>query len=183
MSVLDDVFGKEPEHRTVEFILDHDLREKLATANYDLEMARLKAGRKDVTSEDRAAIAEAQERVDDLVPLARGRLIRFHFQALDPTEYDALKGAHRPTEAQRTEARKAEKQAPEWNTGTFPAALIAKACVLVESPSGTAEGLSVEDAERLWKSRSYNDAERAELSNTALNATMTRMRVDLPKDG
>lgn len=187
MGVIDDILAKEPEQRTVEFCTDRALREQLSEAQGDLERARRRADQARSSDKDRAHDLQAEvdvieERIDGLLADVRERgLIRFTFAALDDTEFDALKGQHRPTEQQRTTARKAKQPEPEWNTETFPAALVAAACVKVESPSGSVDGLSTEDAERIWKSRAYNEAERAELFNTALGATLTRTRIDLPK--
>lgn len=188
MSILDDLLGKEPEQRTVEFCMDRELTRRLSEAQLDLEKAKraeggVRSNDRDKTSAARAAVEDLEVRVSDLVAEVQGRLIRFTFAALDPQEFDRLKGEHRPTEKQRTDARKNDTQIPDFNLDTFPPVFVAAACVKVQTPSGSQDGLSVDAAEAMWVSRSYNDAERAELFNTALNATVTRTRIDLPKGG
>ena len=185
MGVIEDIHAKEPEQRFVEFCMDREIREALSAAQVDLERARRRAdqlrGDKDQGDDLRREIDHLDEQVRELGEQAKGRMIRFTFAALEPERFDDLKGEHRPTEPQKTKARKEKGPEPEWNTDTFPPALVAAACVKVESPSGEIDGLSVEDAEAMWKSRSYNDAERAELFNTALGAQLTRTRIELPK--
>lgn len=187
MGVIDDILAKDPEVRTVEFCTDRSLREKLATAQFDLDQAKRRRDRLHRTDKDRAGevdreITDLEDTVEQLSDEVRDHgLIRFTFQALPPGEYDALKAQHRPTEPQKSKARKANEPAPDFNTDTFPPVLIAAACTLIESPSGTVEGLSVEDAERIWNASTYNDAERNELFNAAFGAQLTRTRADLPK--
>lgn len=186
MGVIDDILAKEPEQRTVEFCTDRALREKLATAQHELNVARSKApkerGDQDQADMSARQIEDLEERIETLTAEIEERgLIRFTFAALEPSEYDELKGKHRPTEQQLTRARKEKRAQPEFNTDTFPPVLVAAACVKVESPSGSVDGLSIEDAERIWKSRAYNEAERAEMFNTAYFAQVTRTQVDLPK--
>lgn len=187
MGVIDDILAKDPEIRTVEFCTDRTLREKLATAQFDLQQAKQRRDRFRGSDKERAdeavrEIDDLEDRVAQLSDEVKDHgLIRFTFQALPPDEYDALKAQHRPTEPQKTKARKANEAPPDFNTDTFPPVLIAAACILIESPSGKAEGLSVEDAERIWTASTYNDAERNELFNAAFGAQFTRTRADLPK--
>jgi hypothetical protein len=186
MGVIDDILAKEPEQRTVEFCTDRALREQLATAQYELETAKHRADRvrgdKERADELAREIDDLEEQIEGLTAEVRETgLIRFTFAALEPEEFDDLKGQHRPTERQLTKARKEKQPQPDWNEDTFSPVLVAAACIKIESPSGSVDGLSVEDAERIWHSRAYNSAERAELFNTALAAQLTRTRVDLPK--
>lgn len=188
MGVIDDILAKEPEQRTVEFCTDRHIREALSEAQADLGRARIRAdqlrpGDGDRATSVHAEISDLEATVESLTEQARANLIRFTFAALDPEVFDEIKGKHRPTETQLTAARKEKTSAPQWNVDTFPPVLVAAACVKLEGPSGTADGLSIEGAQAIWKSRSYNEAERAELFNTALGATLTRTRVDLPKGG
>jgi hypothetical protein len=187
-SVLDDIHGKEPEQRQVSFCLDRELREQLATAQFELSQAQrrrdlVSPGNRGRVEDAQRDVDELQDRVDELAEQAKGRIITFVFAALEPNDFDDLKGEHRPTSVQLSEARKAKEPQPEWNPDTFPPALVAAACVNVTSPSGSQDGLSVEDAQKMWRSRSYNEAERGELFGTALSAQLTRIKVDLPKGG
>ena len=188
MSAIDDLFSKEPEQRYVEFCLDRDLRDALSEAQQNLTVARAEATSIRPTDKERfedanRRIADLEEIVADLVEQARPKLIRIDFGALDPQEFDDLKGEHRPTSQQLSKARQEKAPQPEWNNDTFEPALVAAACIKVTGPSGTADGMSLETAEQMWTSRSYNEAERSWIFNTALSATMMRTRIDIPKGG
>lgn len=190
MGVLDDLLGKDPEQRSVDFIADRTIRERLSEAQSDLDdakraLSRVRQGDTDGKAAAERVVDDCRQVVDDLLEQARPHRIRFTFDALDAQAYDGIKGQkeHRPTEHQRTVARKANLPEPEWNTDTFPPAVISAACVGVTTPNGNQPGLSVEEARQLWASRAWNQAERGELFNAALGATVTRTRVDLPKDG
>ncbi len=184
MGVMDDLRAKQPETRTVEFCMDHELAERLSEARVERDRARREAGRKHV--DDRAA-QEAEAKAEDaeraylgLAAEVEGKVIRFVLAAVDPMTFDRLKAEHRPTEKQRTDARKQNLDPPEWNIDTFPPALVAAACIEVSGPSGKQEGLSVEEAEAIWSAPNWNSAERAELGNAAMAAYLTRTRLDLP---
>lgn len=187
MGVIDDILGKDPEVRTVEFCTDRTLREKLATAQYELHQA--KRARDQARGRDKERADELARQIDDLEDtveqlldeVKEHGLIRFSFEAIDPEELDKAKGLHRPTEPQKKAAQKKGDPAPEFNTDTFPPVLLAAACTLVETPSGRQEGLSEEDAQAIWHSKAYNSAERNELFNAAYGAQLTRTRIDLPK--
>lgn len=183
MSVLDDLLSKRPEERTVKICLDFELAQQLEAAMAERERTRRLA---DLQPDD----AEAAERADLAAQEARRisanvdeQLVEFTFSSIDPGEFDDLKASHRPTEKQRTDARKNGQPPPEWNIDTFPPALIAACCTRVKGPSGTQEGLAFDEAKQLWAAPNWNVAERAELFNASLAAHMTRTRlVEGPKD-
>lgn len=182
---MDDVFAKDPEVREATFCMDRKLAQRLYDAELERDRTKREARRshsdEQARAEAEAAAEDAQAAYDALVEQVQGRLITFRFRPVEPNDWDALKAKHRPTEAQRTEARKkGDKQVPEWNVDTFPPAFVALACYEVESPSGTNPGISAEDAERIWSSDVWNNAERAELFNTAYSAYVTRTVVELP---
>ncbi len=188
MGIIDDILAKEPEQRHVEFIKDRALREDLSTAQLDVEEAKLRLTRvpssdKDAARDLRREIGDLDQLIEELWERAGKNLIRFTFAALAPEVFDELKGTNRPTQHQLTEARKEQRPSPDWNNDTFEPVLVASACVKVETPSGTSDGLSVEDAETMWKSAAYNRSERNDLFNTALSAQLTRTRIDRPKGG
>lgn len=182
MGVIDDILAKEPEHRTVEFCTDQQLREALAEAQFELEKARQRADQSR-SPDARREVNDLETKVEELLKEAKTKLIRLTFGALDPEHFDELKGQHRPTEKQLTAARKEKAAPPEWNSDTFAPVLVAAACIKVESPSGTADGLSLDDTKAMWASKAYNTAERNEMFNAALAATLTRTRIDVPKGG
>ncbi len=184
MGILDDLQAKEPETRTVEFCMDHGLAERLAEARYERDRTRREAGRKHVderaAQEAEAAAEKAEEVYLELVEEVRGKTIRFVLAAVDPVTFDRLKAEHRPTDKQRTDARKNNTDVPEWNVDTFPPALVTASCIKVSGPSGEYDGLSLEEAQAIWTSPNWNSAERAELGNAAMAAYLTRTRLDLP---
>jgi hypothetical protein len=182
LSIADDLFeGKPPEIRTVQFPTDRDLAERYNAALARHETASVMARTYPDGDRERTELAEAEEERDRLAAEMRGKLITFTFRSVDPETFDRLKAEHRPTESQKTAARKTGRDIPEWDPDTFGPALVAAACVKVEGPSGVQDGLSTEDAQRLWASERWNAAERGELQNAALGAYLTRIRVDLPK--
>jgi len=188
MAVIDDLLAKEPEQREVVFCLDRQLREALSTAQVRLQQAQrrldvLAPSNRDRIRDARAEIDQLEATVAELLPKVKAKLVRFTFAAIDPDKYDDLKAKHPPTDDQLSAARKAKRLEPEFNEDTFAPVLVAAMCVRVETPSGTADHLSLEDAQRLWESPAYNDAERSELFNSALGAQISRTVIDLPKDG
>ncbi len=179
-----DLLAKEPETREVEFCMDRTLAQRLGEARYERDRTKREATRKhpdDQAAAEAAAQAEEAEKLyEELAEQVRAKLVKFVFVAVEPVVYDKLKADNRPTERQRTEARKENREPPEWNPDTFFPALLAEACLEVCSPSGTKEGLDLEEAKQLWTAKNWNSAERAELGNAAVAAYLTRTRLDLP---
>lgn len=175
MSVIDDVLGKEPEYRTAEFCIRHDLREEWVRAKQAVSTAEVAAARATSASgaEPRRALADARAALEDLRERVGPAMIRFTFRSVERVEFDAVKGANRPTEAQRTDARKNQQPAPEWGE-SFQPALVAAACTTLRGPSGEQDHLTVEEANAIWSSPNWNEAERAELFHTALAAYVSR---------
>lgn len=179
MSVIDDLLNlKEPEYRTAEFCTRHDLRERWAEAKQKVNAARLQAQGRNKDAGAAAELEAAEQDLDDLRAEIGQHLITFQFRSVERTEFDAIKAKCRPTESQRTEARKLGQQPPEWNIDTFSPALVAAACTKLTGPSGEQEGLSLEEAEALWASDRWNHAERTELFHTALSAYIARTDLD-----
>lgn len=179
MSVLDDLFeAKEPEQRTAEFCTLHELRELWAEAKQAADRAKLQANARSKDADAAATAEAAEERLTELRERIGRHLIRFTFRSIEREEWDRLKAENRPTERQRTDQRKAGLQPPEWNVDTFAPAIVAAACVKLEGPSGEAEGISREDADRIWSSPRWNESERSELFHTALAAYLSRTQLD-----
>ncbi len=176
MSVMDDVRRKEPEFRHVEFCLVHRLRERWSDARRKLRTAEQVVARSPTVAA-REELAEVERTLEELREEVGGQLLRFTFRSVERTEFDRIKGQHRPSETDRTAARKENRAVPEW-ADTFQAALVAAACTEVRGPSGTQAGLSVEEAGEVWTSSNWNEAERAELFHTALAAYVSRTEVD-----
>lgn len=181
--VLDELLSKQAERRTVVFCLVPEAARDLADARQEQERAQRDADREGESTSAAERLAAADARYDAALAEVTAQVVRFSFEAIDGPQWDALRAAHRPTEHQRTIARKAGHPPPEWNVDTFPPALVAAACVEVVTPSGTAAGLSESDATAVWTSDRWNQAERLDLFNAAVAAYMTRSAVELPKDG
>lgn len=179
MSVMNDALeGKEPEQRVAEFCLKVELREQWAKARDKERKARIQA---EARPKDQAAAADleaAEQEVKELRATVQGALLRFVFHPVDRERFDELKAENRPTDKERTEARKNGNQPPEWNLAGFAPALVAASCVELTGPSGKQEGLSVEDAQAIFSSPRWNEAERAELFHTALGAYLSRTQLD-----
>jgi len=182
MSAIDDLLQKRPEERTVVLPLDFELAHAAAQAEDRLNQAKAMSDRPGATVEAISVTEDRQAEYDKAVEALRGQTATFTFRSIAPQTWDELKREHRPSESQRTEARKQGQAPPEWNEETFSPALIAAACIKVITPSGEQPGLSIDEATKLWTSDSWNKSERAELFNAALSAFVARTRmIDLPK--
>jgi hypothetical protein len=181
MSVIDDLLAKEPEQRTVRFCLDAELRRALADAQARVRAAAETVNRTAPSAKGsaRESLEAAEEKAAELLAEARENTVTFVFGAVPPEQFKALRDAHPPTDEEKRRAKAEDAAEPEWSASMQPE-FVAAACVQVKGPSGTADGISVEDARRIWSSPSYNVAERGELFNAALAATLTRTnaRVD-----
>lgn len=184
MSAVSDLLTrKKPTERSITISLDPDKAETLSTARRVRDTAQLSADEHPENAQLADRAMEAAQKYEEAVAAMRGSVVRMTFRAIDRQELDRLKGEHRPTERQKTDARKRKEPEPEWNNDTFPPVLIAAACVRIEGPSGGEDGISVEDAEKFWASPDYNMNERAAVFHTAVAAQMALHAVgDLPKD-
>lgn len=179
MSVMMDVLeGKEPEQRTAEFCTKSELRDQWSELKARAHRASIQANARPKDQAAQAEHAEAEQLLTEMRERIAGALLRFVMHPVDRETFDRLKAENRPTEAQRTEARKNGEDPPEWNVNTFAPALVAASCVKLTGPSGEQEGLSIEDAMAIWNSPRWNQAERAELFNTALAAYLSRTPMD-----
>jgi hypothetical protein len=182
MSVHDDLFAKEPERRTAEFCMDAGLRERWQLAKDKVQLAEMRlaitvqaTGQTDAALEGEVQAARAQR--DEVRDQVRGRLLRFTFQAMAPDQWDNLKARHPITGEQRQTAKDLRERPPAFNQDTIGPELVAASCVLVESPSGSEDHLTVEEAQAIWSSPQWNERERDELYDNALAANL--MRADI----
>lgn len=170
MSVLDNLLAKDPESQTVAFCRDREARDALANAQTELavaERALARARKDDDVKSAREEVDSLKAKVAELDAAAARNLVRFTLAAVTKEDFEDLKDEHPPTREQKSAAG---DDKPEWNTDTFPPALIAASCVRVETPDGTADGLTLEEAQAIWRSRSYNEGERGQLFNAAIVA-------------
>jgi hypothetical protein len=183
MSVLDALLSKKPEERTVAFCLDPDLAERHRHAKALAERLRSQSENASTNAELAARAEDAALVLEELEAKLEGSLVRFTFRAIDGDTFDRLKAKHRPTETERTEARKIGQPPPEWGRA-FQPALVAACCVNVDTPEGSQPGLSEEEVAAIWSSASWNQADRAELFHSCLATYMTRTKavLDTGKD-
>jgi hypothetical protein len=77
--------------------------------------------------------AAARAEVEGLEAQEEDKVLTFKFRALGPVEYEELLSNHRPVPEQVERAKAAGAMfPPQWNTDTFPRALIAKTLVSPE---------------------------------------------------
>lgn len=97
--------------------LDRAWVEQLNSARERLAQAR---ARNQVDAE-----ATAQADVDRLEAGKEDKVLTFQFRALGPAEYEELLGKHRPTPEQIERAKaNGSMFPPQWNTETFPQAIV-----------------------------------------------------------
>lgn len=184
MTVIDQLLGKKPQQRTISVCLDPAVGTTFAAARAAHQRAQHLSDEKPDDPGLAGAASDARAAYDEALDAVRDKLVHLTFQAIDPQALDELKSQHRPTSTQQTDARKRKDPDPEWNVDTFPPALIAASCILVEGPSEKQDGISVEDAVKLWSSPSYNESERAAIFNKALEAQLIVVQLgELPKVG
>ncbi len=181
MGVIDDLLAKKPETRKVEVPLDPELAERYMDAKTRYDQAKRSSDAAPKDGDKAAEVERLREECDALRDELSPRMARFVLRSVSPTEFEALKSANRPTEKQRTDYRKSGVEAPEWNPDTFQPALVAAACIEVATPNDTQEGLSGEDALKIWQSESWNVGVRNELFGAALSAYFGFTKVDLGK--
>ena len=197
MSVIDDLLAKQPETRTVHVPLEPELAKEwdmakqavldaeraFAAARQEVARAGTTAGmvllQDDMNARQRD-VEEAKERLAEAEERLRANTVRFVLSSVTPETFKELKQRCPPTPEQRKQARSANEKV-EWDPDTFQPALVATACKRVESPRGTQDGLSEEEATRMWASPEWNVGLRNELFSAALQAYYFFTRIDLPK--
>lgn len=181
MSIIDDLLAKKPEIRTVPVPLDPEIADRYAEAKARVDQAKRSSASVPKDDERSQELDDARVACDALRAELECTLSHFVLRSVSPVEFEALKGANRVTEKQRTEYRKAGIDPPEWNPDTFQPAMVATACIEVRTPNGKQDGISEEDALRIWKSEAWNVGVRNELFSSALLAYFSYTKVDLGK--
>lgn len=122
--------------------LDRAWVEELNAARERLAQARARA---QVDAE-----AAAQLDVDRLEACKEDKVLTFQFRALGPAEYEELLGKHRPTPEQLERAKATSQMfPPQWNTESFPLAIIGTSLV--------APKLSEAELKRLYDGDAFAD--------------------------
>ncbi len=180
MKIADVLARKKPARRPVTLMLDPDAEQAYVDARTAQAEAQHRADSLPGNASVAADLVAANDRLEAAKTGAQAASVTFVFQSLGREAYETLREFHPPTKAQRDEFKKAAlaqglppHQAGELghNPDTFPAALIAAACI---DPVMTGE-----EAEALWNSPEFSTAELTDLFTTALIVNQTSRRVDL----
>jgi len=124
---------------------------------------------------DKAPMIEAE--IEQLVKDSRESEIVFTFRSAGRFRYDELVNEHPPTE-------KARKEGAEFNSDTFPPALVAESCSIITEADGTEiDGISLEDATEIFASPDWNGAELRRIFFGALEVNTETGDIPLSKDG
>lgn len=166
--------------RTVQVILDPDLRQAVIDAEVATAEAQRRADLHPANQPAAADLAEATRRLDAARRAAREETVVFRFEALGREAFEALRDSHPPSSEQRSEFRRsalamglAPHQIGELahNPDTFPPALLAACCA---DPAMTET-----QARDLWDSDEFSQAELAEMFDAALTVNQSNRRVEL----
>lgn len=128
--------------------LDDDLASEVEELQRQVEkdrlyMARVR-GNGGEDAEREARLAEREQRLEEARDELGDATIWMRFQAVGRKRYEDLLAEHPPTDEQKAEAKDNDLNPPEFNVDTFPAALVAVACV---EPDDLAEGAYLDEDE------------------------------------
>lgn len=164
---------KKPVVRSTWIALDPEIAEQKEDLEQQVALLRARAKVKPDDADLQAQLAEEEMALDKKVKDLRKECVKFVFRSLGRRAYDDLVTEHQATDEQTAKA-KAEAGPDavlEFNPDTFPAALVA-ACL--QEPELTASEVS-----EIFESDDWNGSELMSLFNTALEACITRTRVNL----
>lgn len=166
---------KQPATKTVEVVLDPGLAEEVREA----ERRRDDAERRlTVRPDDDQIQSELWTATADLEALrARGvnedAVVAVRFRSIGRHAWDDLIRTHAPTEEQVAEAKAAGMAELNFNSETFPPAVVAAS---LDEPK-----LSADEVAALWESPEWNQAELGILFAAALEVNNSRHTLDLGK--
>jgi hypothetical protein len=166
-ATIDDLLSKkEPLVKTAYFIADADLADRWTTAKALVDELRF--------SLDEPAIKAAKEAVDDLRDEVRAATRAIRFKALGRDGLEKLIDKFPATEQQRRDAKKQGLAEPRWDPEKFPAQILAASAI---SPR-----MTVDQAQELWTSDSYNRGELELILGTALTVNGDSQVLSLGKE-
>lgn len=167
---------KQPATKTVEVVLDPALADEVREA----ERRRDDADRRlAVRPDDDAIQAEAWETTSALEAL-RARAVKddavvtVRFRSVGRHAWDDLIRSHPPTDAQIAEAEASGMGDLNFNSDTFPPAVVAAS---LDEPK-----MTVDEVAAIWDSPEWNQAELGILFAAALEVNNSRHTLDLGKD-
>ena len=139
-------------------------------ANEILTLRRLHSAARDADrlSNDTDKAPSIQEKIDTLVAASQDSIVVFTFKSIGRENYDDLILEHPPTKKQKEEGS-------DFNTDTFPPILVAASCVEPE--------MTVEEANQMFASDSWNGAELRDLFFGALGVNTETGDIPLSRSG
>jgi hypothetical protein len=166
LASIEDILGaKRAVTEHVDICVDSTLVDARDEASKAVGRAELAARRRDAAPEAEHALDDARAALDSAQAAVDAATARFTFKALGNMAVEALQRQHRPTPAQEVDAMaqfRAQGLPPaklNYNTDTFPPALIAASCV---SPA-----MTVEQATEMWESDVWSQGELGRLFQAA----------------
>jgi hypothetical protein len=174
-ATADHLKKKRPATKTVEVVLDPALAVELRAAEHArTEAERLLAVQPADTDLQAAAWAAAEE-VDELRARAvdEDAVVAVRFRSIGRVAWDDLIDRHPPTDEQIAEAKRAGLGALNFNSDTYPPALVAAS---LDEPK-----LSAADVLAMWDSPDWNAAELQVLFSAALEVNQARHTIDVGK--
>jgi hypothetical protein len=174
-ATADHLKKKRPATKTVEVVLDPALAVELRDAEHaHTEAERLLEVRPADTDLQAAAWAAAEE-VEELRARAADEdaVVAVRFRSIGRVAWDDLLDRHPPTDEQIAEAKRAGLGALNFNSETFPPAVVAAS---LDEPK-----LSAVEVLAMWDSPDWNQAELQLLFSAALEVNSSRHTLDLGK--
>lgn len=163
--------SKQPTTRKIRIILDADVDTEYRDAEREWNMTQLMWGQSEEPSpENQKKLSDSKTRYEQAKAAAIEQSMEFKFQSLGRKTFSALLDQHPPTTAQ-VENGQQDGEVPDWNTDTFPQALVHAAIV---SPA-----LTNEQVEEMWDSPVWSTAELNDLFSAALACQNTRRLLEV----
>ena len=166
---------KQPASRTVEVVLDPALADEVREAERRRDDAdrRLALRRDDEAAQQEAWDAAAVLEALRARAVEEDAVVSVRFRSIGRHAWDDLIRAHPPTDEQIAEAKAAGMGELNFNSETFPPAVVAAS---LEEPA-----MSVDEVAALWDSPDWNQAELGVLFQAALEVNNSRHTLDLGK--
>lgn len=164
---------KKPVIERVPIVLDTELADRLEAAKTEYEAARTSFEAR-ATDASRERFIAAEDAYEAAKTEAEDNVAVFVFRGIGRRPFDDLVDAHLPTKEQKERAKREGSGDITWNPESFPPALVSAASV---EPK-----LSVEEAQEIWESPEWNQAEIMAVFFGALNANSQRRITELGKD-
>ena len=166
-TMADILAAKKPNTRTIDIILDSDLAGEIQLKTAELGQAKNK----------RTSLADninpLEQELDALYEKAADIAVTFTFQDIGRKAFDEMVYAHQPTAEQKKHVADMGGGILEYNTDTFPPALMAASAIEPE--------MTTEEAEAILYTWGSGDAEIQ--FTTALLVCKERTSIPLSRDG